>query len=118
MAESGRGPGEAGQGGEAGTGKAGAEPIPLPTGSRELNGIVNLVDAGAAAELEQVLTAQTPVFLTLRDSLTKGVNLFLKHYLEDWRAYSSLSLARPRAEAPVNSRSPRPATPRPVARRE
>lgn len=56
----------------------------MPTGSRELNGIVNLVDAGAAAELEQVLTAQTPVFLTLRHSLTKGVNLFLKHYLEDY----------------------------------
>ena len=79
--------GEAGQAGDGGAGgerNPQGEAVPLPAGSREFNGIVNLVDAAAAAELEQVLTAQTSVFITLRHDLTKGVNLFLKHYQESY----------------------------------
>jgi hypothetical protein len=47
-----------------------------------VDGVVNLVDAGAAAELESWLLAQTPQFITLRHGLNKSLNLFLEHYEE------------------------------------
>jgi hypothetical protein len=46
--------------------------VPLPDGSRELDGIVNLVDADAAAQLESFLLDLKLQFLTLRHGLTRG----------------------------------------------
>jgi hypothetical protein len=60
--------------------------VELPPGSREFDGIVNLVDADAAAELEHYVTVEAeptgPYFLEQR--LTKSVNLFLEHYEEQY----------------------------------
>src|SRR5262249_55732943 len=58
--------------------------IPLPEGSREVDGIVNLVDADAAKEVEQLLIGDTPTFITLRHNLSKSLNLFLEHYPEEY----------------------------------
>jgi hypothetical protein len=62
----------------------GAGVVPLPAGSREVGGIVNLVDAAAAAELESVIAVPTKQFLTLRHGFNKSLNLFLEDYQEDY----------------------------------
>lgn len=84
--------GTAGQAGAAGddtsnagaAGSKAASVIPLPPGSRELEGVVNLVDAAAAAELEEYALDTTNTLSFLRDGLTQSVNLFLDHYLEEY----------------------------------
>jgi hypothetical protein len=58
--------------------------VELPPGSRELDGIVNLVDAEAAQQLEEFLFDQQPRHIVLRQGLTKPLNLFLDHYLESY----------------------------------
>jgi hypothetical protein len=88
----------AGQGGEGGSDAAGAAGdvgmagvagsatptvAPLPLGSRELDGVVNLVDAAAAAELEEYMMA-LDVENYWEGSLTANLNLFLKHYVEEY----------------------------------
>lgn len=78
--------GEGGEGGDAGAaGSGGTTPdlVPLPPGSRELDGIVNLVDAAAAAELDAYLTASgtRPYW---EGGLTVSLNLFLEHYVEQY----------------------------------
>lgn len=54
----------------------------LPPGIREHGGIVNLVDAAAAAQLETFLTSTEQVHITRRQGLTEPVNMFLQHYTE------------------------------------
>jgi hypothetical protein len=56
--------------------------VPLPAGSSEHNGIVNFVDAAAAAQLEMFLVPGKQVHPALREGLTQSVNLFLQHYSE------------------------------------
>jgi hypothetical protein len=68
--------------GDAATVDAGS--TPLSPGSRELDGVVNLVDADAAKELESVIAVPTKQFLTLRHGLNKSLNAFLEHYAEDY----------------------------------
>jgi len=66
---------------------AGTEPgttLPLPPGSTERDGVLNLVDAEAAAQLEEFFLDRTPVQPTLRHGLSKPVNVFLDHYLEEY----------------------------------
>lgn len=60
------------------------EPVELPPGSREVDGIVNLVDAEAADELETFLLATTETHLVLRSNLSSSWNLFVEHYLESY----------------------------------
>lgn len=60
------------------------EPVELPPGSREVDGIVNLVDAGAADELEAFLLATTETHVVLRSGLSSSWNLFVEHYLESY----------------------------------
>lgn len=69
----------AGSGGASGAG-GGNESVPLPDGSRERAGIVNLVDAQAAAALEGFLNVQGST--EIADGLTKVTNLFLETYVE------------------------------------
>lgn len=57
--------------------------VPLPAGSRELDGIVNLVDATAANELETFLVGGDDSSSS-RGALTTSLNLFLEHYLEEY----------------------------------
>jgi hypothetical protein len=71
-------------GGSTTGGSGGGEPVPLPPGSREVGGIVNLVDAGAAEELEIFFTVEEPVFVTRREDLVRSFNLFVDHYLEEY----------------------------------
>ncbi|HEV8244735.1 MAG TPA: hypothetical protein VGP93_03170, partial [Polyangiaceae bacterium] len=71
-----------GSGGTAGFTPTG--PVELPAGSRELDDVVNLVDADAAEQLEQFLLDLTPIHEALREGLTKPLNLFLEHYLETY----------------------------------
>jgi hypothetical protein len=59
-------------------------PVALPAGSREYNGIVNLVDPEAADELEAYLTDTSLQFPTKRHGLAKTVNRFLANYLENY----------------------------------
>jgi hypothetical protein len=73
----------AGEGGSP-SGGSGGELVPLPPGSREVGGVVNLVDAAAAAELEAHLTVEDPVFVTRRQDLVRSFNLFVDHYLEQY----------------------------------
>jgi hypothetical protein len=60
-----------------GEGGAGPELVELPEGSRERAGVVNLVDADAAADLAGYLGSE-PV------GIEKAVNLFLKYYVEQY----------------------------------
>jgi hypothetical protein len=74
---------EAGEGGAAGA--AGATEmnlVPLPAGSREVNGIVNLVSADAAASLDTFLLDQSLTLETERHDTRDLVNLFLTYYEE------------------------------------
>jgi hypothetical protein len=79
----------AGSGGMAGavagggSGGTGAELLPLPDGSRELHGVVNLVSADAAAELEAFLDETIPVS-EYTPSVPTATNLFLEHYVEQY----------------------------------
>jgi hypothetical protein len=61
-----------------------AERVPLPDGSKELSGIVNLVDTKAAEQLEQFITSQSLLHPTRRHGLTEAANLFLRLYPEDY----------------------------------
>jgi hypothetical protein len=75
-----------GVGATGGTGGAGGMPselVPLPPGSRELDGVVNLVDAGAAAELDAFMLndAAVPYW---QGGLNASANLFLEHYVEEY----------------------------------
>lgn len=83
-AEDGGAAGDAGAAASSGQGGTNAEPVPLPDGSREVDGIVNLVDAAAAQELATFLTVSTPTFVTLRQDLMLSFNRFVEHYLEDY----------------------------------
>jgi hypothetical protein len=70
----------------AGSGGSAGEPVdllPLPEGSRELDGVVNLVSADAAAELEEYLnlTGTNPYW---ESSLPTVLNMFLEHYVEQY----------------------------------
>jgi hypothetical protein len=56
----------------------------LPPGSQELDGIVNLVDADAAAELDAHILDDAPKYITLRHGLNKSLNLLLTHYVESY----------------------------------
>ena len=77
------GAGTAGDAGAAGGSDAGPpDPVELPPGSREFDGIVNLVNAEAAQQLEEFLLDQGPLHEVLRQGLTKPLNLFLDHYVE------------------------------------
>jgi hypothetical protein len=71
-------------GGGAGTGGVTMDPVDLPAGSRELDGVVNLVDSAAAAQLEQFLSGDLEQFAVLRQGLTLPFNLFVDHYLEEY----------------------------------
>lgn len=73
-------------GGTVGSGESGNEglPIELPAGSREVDSIVNLVDAAAATELESFLLDQEPQHVAVRHGLNKSLNLFLERYIEDY----------------------------------
>jgi hypothetical protein len=75
--------GSSGSGGASGDAATG-ELVELPPGSRELEGIVNLVDAEAAQQLEAFLFDQQLVHVVLRQGLTKPFNLFVDHYLENY----------------------------------
>jgi hypothetical protein len=55
-----------------------SDAIPLPTGSREFNHIVNLVDAAAMAEVETLLRGGSVPGLPL------STKLFLKYYLDEY----------------------------------
>ena len=57
--------------------------VPLPPGSRELDGIVNLVNEAAASELEAYLitSAGQPYW---QGGLTASLNLFHEHYVEEY----------------------------------
>ena len=60
-------------------------PVELPAGSREVEGIVNLVDEAAAAQLETfILHTAPPAIPTERHGLTEPANLFLEVYPEDY----------------------------------
>ncbi len=69
-----------GDAGEASAGQGGTPPelVPLPAGSRERAGVLNLVDADAAAELESFLEDDAAV----EGSPLPAFNLFMEHYLE------------------------------------
>lgn len=72
-------------GGSAGAGgRETSDPVELPEGSSEYQGIVNLVDAAAAADLEAFLAATTTEHLVLRSGLAGPWNLFVEHYYEDY----------------------------------
>jgi hypothetical protein len=75
--------GDVGNAGASGEVVAG-EPVALPPGSREVSGVVNLVDADAAQELETFLTVEQPVFITRRHDLARSFNLFVESYLEEY----------------------------------
>jgi hypothetical protein len=59
--------------------------LPLPTGSRELDGVVNLVDSSAAKELDDFIVTEYGIrnLLDIHD-LTTTLNLFLEHYEEQY----------------------------------
>lgn len=70
---------------DAGASKDATMPNPvvqLPAGSREHDGVVNLVDEAAAAQLETFLSSQQQTHVALREGLTQSVNVFLQHYSE------------------------------------
>jgi hypothetical protein len=80
-------PGGAGGGGANGGGAAGSGDAPvveLPSGSKEYEGIVNLVDADAAAELDAYILDNSLALPTARHSLNKSLNLLLEHYEESY----------------------------------
>lgn len=56
--------------------------IRLPSGSQERDGIVNLVDADAADELEDFILDESLAYPNERHSLNKSLNLLLEHYEE------------------------------------
>lgn len=59
--------------------------VELPAGSSEVDGIVNLVDEAAAAQVEQYILDEGPeVIPTQRHRLTLPANLFLTSYPEDY----------------------------------
>lgn len=60
-------------------------PIRLQGGSRELDGVVNLVDATAAQELEDFIALeQPPTSIFSLHSLNASLNLFLDFYVEQY----------------------------------
>lgn len=65
-----------------GGGQETSDPLELPEGSSEYQGIVNLVDADAAADLDAFLAATTTDHLLLRSGLAGPWNLFVEHYYE------------------------------------
>lgn len=72
-------------GGSAGAGgRETSDPVELPAGSSEHQGVVNLVDADAAADLEAFLAATTTEHLVLRRGLAGPWNLFVEHYYEEY----------------------------------
>ena len=71
---------DAGEGGAAGATEV--DLVPLPDGSREVDGIVNLVSADAAASLDAFLLDQSPELETERHDTRDLVNLFLTYYEE------------------------------------
>jgi hypothetical protein len=76
--------GDANQAGASGEGGAasGVAYLPLPKGSRALADVVNLVDAQAAAQLEEFLTKDSNVSIFEQHGLDVSLNLFLDHYEE------------------------------------
>jgi hypothetical protein len=79
----GAGGGSAGSGG--GTAGSGEAPVvELPAGSKEYQGILNLVDADAAAELDAYILDESLSLPTDRHGLTKSLNLLLEHYEETY----------------------------------
>ncbi|HEX7478584.1 MAG TPA: hypothetical protein VF331_12305 [Polyangiales bacterium] len=69
-------------GGTADGAAASSPPLALPAGSREYENVVNLVDADAAAQLENYLVDRTPIRVEKRHGLTKPTNMFLEYYPE------------------------------------
>jgi hypothetical protein len=63
--------------GAGGASVSGRPLVDLPSQSRERAGVVNLVDAAAAAEVEGFLVGTG-------DSLAQSLNLFLKYYVEQY----------------------------------
>jgi hypothetical protein len=57
--------------------------VPLPAESRELDGVVNLVDARATTELESFLIG-SDAQPSSQGGLTASLNLFLEHYVEEY----------------------------------
>lgn len=58
--------------------------VALPPGSRELDGVVNLVDAEAARELDDFLLNEERIHQVLRQRLTKSFNAFVARYTETY----------------------------------
>lgn len=69
-------------GGEAGTSGTGSGMVPLPDGSRERAGVVNIVDAEGAAALASYLNVESSE--TIATGLAKVTNLFLETYVEQY----------------------------------
>jgi hypothetical protein len=67
----------------AGSAGSGAELLPLPEGSRERHGVVNLVSPDGAAELEAFLDETIPIS-AYTPSVPTATNLFLEHYVEQY----------------------------------
>jgi hypothetical protein len=70
---------------EGGNGSTSMGPVSLPQGSREFDGVVNLVDATAAQELEDFLVLeQPPTSIFNLHGLNAALNVFLEHYVEQY----------------------------------
>lgn len=69
---------------DAGQTKSPQTRMALPNGSRELDGIVNLVDGPAAEQLEHYIVDYEELPVTQKHGLTLPVNLFLTHYPEEY----------------------------------
>lgn len=95
------GGGTGGSGDAAGNEAGPGELVELPAGSREVDNVVNLVDANAAAELEGWFFDQTPQHVALRHGLNQSLNLFLEHYTEDYD-FVFLVTAAELADVPVS----------------
>ena len=75
--------GGAGTGGTGGSSAIGVTSfVQLPAGSRALSGVVNLVDAAAAQQLDDFIINDPTGTIFERHSLDKSLNLFLEHYEE------------------------------------
>jgi hypothetical protein len=81
--------GSSGEGGESGVGGGGMggtggtdKGVPLPDGSRERAGVVNIVDAEGAAALAAFLNLEASAGIA--EGLSKVTNLFLETYVEQY----------------------------------
>jgi hypothetical protein len=62
----------------------GTNPVALPAGSRDLLGVVNLVDDRAAKQLEQFILDDSVEQDFLRQGLTQALNLLIDSYFEEY----------------------------------